>query len=343
MKFLSLLGALSLAMLAANTVPAQAQPQYKLTKTVTLGGAIKWDYLHFDAATDRLYVSHGDVVDVLNGKTGAKIGELRGLPGSHGITVDPASGLVYADSAKNNQAIAFDPKNFKPVATMPVVRDADGMAYDARSRQIFVAGGDGKAITPISTVTQKPAPDIALGGSPEFLVADDAGSLYANINDKNEIVRIDTKTNTVAARWPVTPCESPTGLAIDAKNRLLFSSCHSGVMIVMNADTGKIVASLPIGNGTDAAAFDVTTHQAFSSNADGTLNVIGETSTTAFTEVSIPTAKAARTMAVNPATGRIYLITATVISTTPPAIPGGRIHYVFAPGSVKLLIFDPVK
>ncbi|MDE8348223.1 MAG: YncE family protein [Acidocella sp.] len=343
MKYFSLLGVLALVVSSVPNAPAQTPAPYKLTKTVALGGALKWDYLHFDAATDRLYVSHGDVVDVLNGKTGAKIGELTGLPGSHGIAVDPVSGLVYADSAKNNQAIAFNPRSFKPVATMPVVQDADGMAYDPASKQIFVVGGDGNAITPIDATTKKATADIALGGSPEFLVVDGIGSLYVNINDKNEIVRIDTKTNNIAARWPVAPCESPTGLAMDAKNRLLFASCHSGVMIVMNADTGKIVASLPIGKGTDAAAFDAKTHTAFSSNSDGTLNIIGETSTKNFTDATMLTAKAARTMAVNPATGRVYLITATVTSTTPPATPDGKIHYVFAPGSVKLLIFDPVK
>ena len=343
MKFSGLSAALALAVLAVSALPAQAQSPYKLTKTVTLGGATKWDYLHFDPATDRLYVSHGDMVDVLNGKTGHKIGELRGLPGSHGIAVDPVSGLIYADSAKNSQAIAFNPKSFKPVAAMAVVQDADGMAYDSASKQIFVAGGDGNAITPISTVTKKAVADIALGGSPEFLVVDDAGALYVNINDKNEIVRIDTKTNIITARWPVAPCESPTGLAIDSKNRLLFSSCHSGVMIVMNADTGKIISSLPIGQGTDAAAFDPAIHRAFSSNADGTLNIIDETAAMDFTDRSMPTKKAARTMAVDPATGRIYLITANVTSTTPPKAPGGRIHYDFAPGSVKLLIFDPVK
>ncbi|HQT44293.1 MAG TPA: YncE family protein [Halothiobacillus sp.] len=343
MKFFGLFGAFSLALLALNTLPAQAQSPYKLTKTIALGGAMKWDYLHFDPATDRLYVSHGNVVDVLNGKTGVKISELRGLPGSHGIAVDPISGLIYADSAKNSQAVAFDPKSFKPVATTPVVQDADGMVYDAASKQIFVAGGDGNAVTPISTITKKAAADIALGGSPEFLAVDDAGSLYVNINDKNEIVRIDTKTNTVTARWPVAPCKSPTGLAIDTITRRLFSSCHSGVMVVMNADTGKIISSLPIGQGTDAAAFDPSKKRVFSSNADGTLNIISEASPTSFTDISMPTEKAARTLAVNPASGRIFLVTANVTSTTPPATPGGRIHYEFAPGSVKLLIFDPIK
>ena len=304
---------------------------------------MKWDYLHFDSATDRLYISHGNVVDVMNGKTGARIGELRGLPGSHGIAVDPVSGLIYADSAKNNQAVAFDPKSFKPVATMQVVQDADGMVYDAASKQIFVAGGDGNAVTPISTVTKTAAANIALGGSPEFLAVDGTGSLYVNINDKNEIVRIDTATNTVTARWPLAPCGNPTGLAIDTANHLLFSSCHSGVMIVMNADNGKIISSLPIGQGTDAAAFDPSKKRAFSSNADGTLNVIREISPVSFTDISMPTEKAARTIAVNPTTGRIYLITATVTSTMPPATPGGRIRYEFAPGSVKLLIFDPIK
>ncbi|HQT64329.1 MAG: hypothetical protein B7Z75_04805 [Acidocella sp. 20-57-95] len=326
-----------------GTAEAQAKPPYVLTKTIALGGATKWDYLYFDAPSQRLFISHGDQVQVLNGKTGALIGTLTGLPGSHGIAVDPQTGIIYADSAKNQTVTLFDAKSFKPIKSLPVAEDADGMVYDPASHQIFVVGGDGNAITPVNTKTQKQLPDIALGGTPEFLAADGKGSLYVNINDKNTIVRIDTATNAITATWPTAPCVSPTGLAIDKVHRLLFSSCHSGVMLVMNADTGQVVGTLPIGTGTDAAAYDAVRKRVFSSNADGTLNIITGSAPQNFTDISMATAEGARTLAVDPRTGRIYLVTATVVSKTPPATPGGRPHYEFAPGSVRLLIFDPVK
>jgi DNA-binding beta-propeller fold protein YncE len=279
---------------------------------------------------------------VVNTKTDKLIGEITGLPGSHGIAVDPATGLIYADSAVNRQAIVFNPQTFKPAATVPVVLDADGMAYDAPSKQVYVAGGDGNAVTPISTVTHKAAADIPLGGAPEFLASDGAGSLYVNINDKDEIVRIDTAKNTITARWPTAPCASPTGLAIDPATRRLFASCHSGVAVILDADTGKLAATIPIGKGTDAAAFDPDKNRFFSSNSDGTLTVVAENSADDFSVLAnVKTALGARTMAVDPATGRIFLVTGTVTKIAPPKTPLDHAHYTFAPGSIKLLIFAP--
>jgi DNA-binding beta-propeller fold protein YncE len=341
---LKIAAAAALALRLAVGANAQPAPLYTLTQSIPLPGGLKWDYLHFDAPTARLYISRGTEVAVVNTKTGQLIGAITGLPGSHGIAVDPATGLVYADSALNPRAVAFDPNTFKPVATAPVVLDADGMTYDAPSKQVYVAGGDGNAVTPINTVTHKPAADIPLGGAPEFLASDGAGSLYVNINDKNEIVRIDTATNTITARWPTAPCESPTGLAIDPATRRLFSSCHSGVAVVLDADTGRLVATLPIGKGTDAAAFDPEKKRFFSSNSDGTLTVVAENSADSFSVLAdVKTALGARTMAVDPATGRIFLVTGTVTKTTPPKTPNDHPHYTFAPGSVKLLIFSPAK
>jgi DNA-binding beta-propeller fold protein YncE len=332
------------AALLAQPLAATAAPLYTLDKTVPLPGGVKWDYLHFDSLQGRLYISRGFEITVVDAKADKVIGALPGLPGSHGIAVDPATGLIYADSATNRQAVAFDPKTFKPVAAAPVVLDADGMAYDAPSKQVYVAGGDGNAVTPISTITGKPSADIPLGGAPEFLASDGAGSLYVNINDKDEIVRIDTAKNVITARWPTAPCESPTGLAIDPATRRLFSSCHSGVAVVLDADTGKLIATIPIGKGTDAAAFDPDKKRFFSSNSDGTLTIVAENGPDDFAVLAnMKTALGARTMAVDPATGRIFLVTGTVTKTTPPKTPTDHPHYVFAPGSVKLLIFNPAK
>jgi YVTN family beta-propeller protein len=230
----------------------------------------------------------------------------------------------------------------KVIKTIPALLDADGMAFDPASDQVFIAGGDANAVLAIDTKTNEPVKTIPLGGSPEFLVADGAGSLYVNINDKNEIVRIDTKTNSVVAHWPVAPCDRPTGLAIDTASRRLFSSCENSLMAVVDADSGKVVTSLPIGKGTDAAAFDPQRNLAFSSNRDGTLSVIQENDPNNFTVLQpVKTETGARTMAVDPATGKIFLVTAKVKSAGAPKYAGGPLVYKFVPGTVKALYFVP--
>jgi DNA-binding beta-propeller fold protein YncE len=339
MKIKSLLPALAVTSLLAT--PAAAAPLYHLVKTVPLGGGVKWDYLHFDAPTHRLYISHGTEVTVVNTRGDRVIGELNVQGGSHGIAVAPVTGDIYADSSTQNVAYAFNPKTFAVLATIPVVEDADGMAYDPASKRVFNVGGDGNGVTPIDPATNKAAPTIALGGAPEFLGADGAGSLYVNINDKNELVRIDTATDQITARWPTTGCVEPTGLAIDPAKRLIFSSCHSGVMDVFNADTGAVVATLPIDKGTDSAAFDPKRHRAFSANSVGTISVISDVGATPVLLGTVKTAPGARTMAVDPANGYIYTVTATVTKVTPATSPNGHPHFTFAPGSLKLLVYAP--
>jgi 4-phytase/acid phosphatase len=331
-----------IALALAAPAFAQTEPLYHLEQTIPLGGGIKWDYLHFDAPSNRLYISHGDEVTVVDAAAGNIIGQLANLPGSHGIAVDPATGLVYADSADNSVVEAFDPKTLQPVASAKVLLDADGVSYDPFSRQIFVSGGDGDGLTPVSTITGKSAATIALGSSPEFHVADGAGSLYVALVDANQIARIDTKTDRIIARWPVAPCAHPKGMAIDPATRRVFASCASGVAVVLDADSGKLVATLPIGKGNDAAAFDPARERFFASNGDGTLTVVAENGPDDFKVLAnMPAAPGARTMALDPATGRVFLVTATVTKTIPPATPADHPHYEFAPGSLKLLVFAP--
>jgi DNA-binding beta-propeller fold protein YncE len=338
--FVAAAAAFAVAMAAGQ--PALAQDLYKLTAFIPLGGGIKWDYLHFDPPSDRLYISHGDEVTVVNGKTGRPVGELSNLAGSHGITVDPATGLVYADSADRGLLVTFNPITLQPVSTAPVLLDADGVSYDPASKQVFVSGGDGNGFTPVNTVTGKAAPKIDLGSSPEFHVTDGAGSLYVDLVDANEIARIDTATDKIIARWPVAPCEHPKGLAIDPKTRRLFASCASGVAVVMDADSGRVIATLPIGLGTDAARFDPAQNWFLSANGEGTLTVVAEESRNHFVELgTVKTAPGARTLAVDPRTGRVYEVTARVTKTIPPAGPGDHPHYTFAPGTFSLMIYDP--
>lgn len=317
-----------------------ATPLYHLVDTVPLGDPAHWDYLHFDVPSQRLYVSHATEVTVVDTRSDKVLGQLDVTAGSHGVAVDPASGIVWADSAARRLAIAFDPRSLKPIASVKVVLDADGMAYDPFSKQIFNSGGDGNALTPIDPATRRARPDIALGGSPEFFAADGAGRLFVNIVDQNRIVEIDTATDKILASYPTAPCLEPTGMAIDTAKKIIFSSCHSGVMLAMNED-GKILAMLPIGKGTDAAAFDPVRQLAFSANGTGTLTVISDAGASPREIGVVKTPLGARTLAVDPGTGRIYLVTATVIASTPATGPTGHPHYRFAPGSLKLFVYAP--
>ncbi|MCB5943470.1 YncE family protein [Acidocella sp. KAb 2-4] len=338
MKFRTAIAALLL--ISAFTAPAAAAPLYHLAREVQLAGPVRWDYLRLDAATHRLFISHGPVVTVLDARSLKVVGALNVGSGSHGIAIDPVSGTIYADSGDKAEVIAFNPRTFAPIATIPVVRDADGMQYDPASKRIYVVGGDGQGITGIDPAENKALPTVALGGTPEFFAPDGKGALYIAINDKNEIARFDTATNTITARWPTTGCAAPTGLAVDPVKRLVFTSCRSGVMDVLNADTGAVVAVLPIGKGTDAAAFDPARSRAFSSNGVGSLSVIGDSAAPVLLG-TVPTQPGARTLAVDPASGDVYTVTAKVTGMKPPQGPAGRPYFTFAPDSLELLVYAP--
>jgi DNA-binding beta-propeller fold protein YncE len=344
-RLLALASVVALSLAGLTQISAAASPPlYTLTKTIPIGGGIKWDYLDFDPASDSVFISHGTELTVLDAKTGNVIGNVTGLNGSHGIAIDPLTGFGFADSGKSKTTSIFDLKTLKTIKVIPALLDADGMAFDPSTHQVFVAGGDANAVLPVDTATNKPGKSIALGGAPEFLVTDGDGALYVNINDKNEIVKVDTKTDTIVARWHLASCVGPTGLAIDVASQRLFSSCENATMVIVDAENGKILASLPIGKGTDAAAFDPQRKLAFSSNRDGSLSVIRETNPNDFSVVEdIKTEPGARTIALDSKTGRIFLVTAVVQSIGAPKRVGGAPSYKFVPGSAKVLIYDPTR
>src|SRR5579872_2894469 len=268
---------LTILLSAAAAQAADTAPAYHVAKTVALGAPDRWDYVVFDSGSGRVYVSHGDRVTVVDGKSGAILGQIEGMPGgTHGIGISAANGKGYTDDGKAGQAVAFDLKSFKTGARIPAKDDADGIAFDPTSGHIFVVDGDSAALTVIDPKTDAVIATIATGGGLEYAVAGDNGKLYVNGADKKEILRIDTATNRVDAHWPVPGCESPHGLAIDKTAHRLFPTCLNAVMNVVDTDSGKVVASLPIGQGTDGAAFDPKRKLIFSANYDGTLSVIRE-------------------------------------------------------------------
>jgi hypothetical protein len=334
--------ALLLAAFLSGTAAGAAAPLYRLAETIPLGGDVKWDYLYLDPVTGHLLISHDSEVTAVDVDAGRIAGRLTGLQGSHGIAIDPLTGLGYADSGKTATVSIFDPRSLRILRTIPALEDADGMAFDAASNQVFIAGGDAQAVLAIDAAGNRHPRLIPLAGSPEFLVVDGDGDLFVNIHDKNQVVKIDTARDVITARWDVPGCAGPTGLAVDPHNERLFSTCRNGRMAVLDTGSGKLIALLPIGAGTDAARFDPRTHLIFSSNRDGSLTVIHELDGRHFQVLpAVETALGARTMEIDPKNGDVFLVTADVLGLSPSDVPGQPPRYEFRPGSCKLLVYQP--
>ena len=337
------------AAFVAFVLPAQAAPQadapsYKITKTVALGAPDRWDYVVFDPVLNRVYVSHSEKVTVVDGTSGAIVGTIDGITGTtHGIASVHALGKGYTDDGKAGIAVSFDLKTLKVLKQIKAEPDADGIVFDQSSGHILVIDGDSGKVTVIDPKTDTVVATVDGGGGLEFGVSGENGKFYVDGAEKGEIVRIDTATNKADAHWPMPGCAKPHGIAIDRQHHVLFSSCANKIMTIVNAETGAVLASLPIGEGSDFAEFDPGRGLAFSSNRDGTLSIIAEKSPTSF--VALPAAVTqlgARTMAIDPKTGRIYLVTADM-TLNPPATPADtRPHYSVKPGTVRLIFLDPM-
>jgi DNA-binding beta-propeller fold protein YncE len=326
--------------MSAPTARAQPEPAYRLTKAVPLGAPDRWDYVVFDPGSHRVYVAHGDRVAVVDGRDGTVLGVVDGIPGgTHGIAISAATGKGYTDDGKAGVAVAFDLQTLKVKSRIPVDADADAIVLDAVTGHVFVIEGDPAKIAVIDPRTDVVIAKIDGGGKLEYAVSDDRGSVYVNGEANREILRVNTRTNAVDAHWPIPGCASPHGLAIDTAAHRLFSSCVNGVLVVVDSDTGATIATVPIGKGSDAAAFDPRRNIAFSSNgSDGTVSVIHEKDAATFVPAApLTTAVSGRTMAIDPETGRLFIAAADVdASSTPGGRPRPR------PGSLKLLFLDPV-
>jgi YVTN family beta-propeller protein len=347
LKAISKIGIAALSVSAghAASTAAVTAPEYQVTHTVALGAPDRWDYVVFDPSSKRVFVAHGDEVTVVDGRKGDVLGHIKGFPGgTHGIALVGAVGRGYTDDGQKGEAGAFDLSTLKVGKRVKAAEDADAMAFDEVSGHVFVINGDMGTITVIDPKEDKAVATITVGGKLEYAVPDGSGHLYVNGAGKKEVLSIDTRTNQVQARWPVPECTSPHGLAIDASTHRLFVSCVNNVLTVVNTDNGAVVAQLPIGSGTDAAAFDPKRKLIFSSNGrDGTLSIIQERDPQTFVSLgTVKTTVSARTMGIDPDTGRLYLAAADVEATPADATkPGGRPKIV--PGSLKLLFLDPAR
>ncbi len=332
-------------LIASATAGIAQTPTYKVTNKVALGSPDRWDYLVYDQPSHRLYVAHGDRVAVLDGRTGKVIGNVEGMPGgTHGIGIVTSMGKGYTDDGKAGQAAVFDLSTLKVQKRIKAEDDADGIAFDKRSGHIFVVDGDSKVLTVIEPKTDTVITTINAGGGLEYAVSGENGKLYVDGADNKEIIRIDTVTNAVDARWNMPDCTSPHGLAIDPTTHRLFASCANAVLTVVNADTGAVIATLPIGQGTDGAAFDPKRKLIFSSNNDGTLSVFHEDSPLVFKPLgSIHTGVTGKNMTIDPDSGRLFVAVADIDPKAPvPPGPNGRPGRPKPlPGSLKILFLDP--
>jgi len=302
---------LLLALALPLTAHAADAPKYHILRHMTVGGDGGWDYLTFDPAGHRLFIARSTRVMVVDVASGQLSAEIVNTPGVHGVALVPDAGQGYASNGRESTVTVFDLKDLHEIARIKVGDAPDAIVYDPISKRVFTFNAKSKDTTAIDVATGKVAGTIPLGGKPEFSVSDGKGHMYVNNEDKSEIVEFDPQALKETHRWKLTGCESPSGLAMDRKNRRLFAGCDNKKMAVMNADTGAVITTLAIGAGVDANAFDPETMLAFSSNGEGNLTVVHEDSPDKFTVVeTVPTEKGARTMALDPETHKVYLVTA---------------------------------
>ena len=280
-------------------------------KTSKLGGDGGWDYIPLDRTSNRLYISRSTHVIVINPESGETVGDIPDTPGVHGIALAPEFGRGFVSNGRDGTVSVFDQASLKVLSKIKVGENPDAILYDPASKRVFTFNGRSHDATAIDAAKGTVVGTIKLDGKPEFAVSDEKGEIFVNIEDKSELLAIDPAKLEVKSRWPLAPCEEPTGLAIDRKHRRLFSGCSNKLMAILDADSGKLVSTLPIGDGVDATAFDPETGLAFASCGEGVLTVMHEDSANKFSVTeNVPTERGARTMTLDPAKHQIFLVTA---------------------------------
>jgi len=323
---------------ATQAVP----PTYQLITEIPIGGDVaSWDYLSEDLEARRLYVTNGTRVVVINLEDNTVVGEIPDLPGVHGFAVAPGLGRGFASDGRENKVAVVDLNTLKVLTRVDTGDNPDGILYVPGFDEVYAFNGRGHSATVIAAATGEVVATIPLSGKPEFAVFDpQAKRIYNNIEDQNEIAVIDAVTHEVVASWPIAPGEAASGLAIDLEHHRLFAVCENDIMVMLDSQTGEVVATVPIGSGTDAARFDPGTQLAFSSNGEGTVTIAHEVSPSQLTVVqTLETASSARTMTLDPTTHRIYLSAADFGEAPPPDSTGARRRAPMVPGSFRVLVY----
>jgi YVTN family beta-propeller protein len=315
---------------------------YKVNGRIPLGGEGGWDYLFADSANGQLYVSHGTQVEVVDLASEKPVAKITGMKRIHGIAVANDLNRGYISDGGDDVVLIFDLKSNAVLQKVPAGKNPDGILYDPYSRRVFAFNGRSNDVTAIDAASGKVAGTIALDGKPEFPVSDGKGNVYANIEDKSEIVQLDPQTLKVKKTWPLSPCEEPSGLAIDLEARRLFSVCSNNKMAVVNADSGQVIATVAIGDGPDAAAYDPGSKLVFSSNGSGTLTVVGQSSPDKYSVLeNVPTERSARTMTLDTKTHKIYLSAAQLGATPEATADNPHPRPKIVPDSFHILVVSP--
>ena len=318
----------------------RADGPYHFIKEIPVGGEGGWDYCSVDSPAQRLYVSHGSKVVVIDLAKDQVVGEITNTPGVHGLAPAPDLGLGVTSNGRENKAGIVDLKTLQTLSKVDTGQNPDGMLYEPGQREFYTFNGRGQSATVIDAKSAKVVATIPLGGKPEFAQADpQAGRVYDNLEDKSEVAVMDTKSHQVVTNWPIAPGEEASGMAIDLKNHRLFLGCHNEKMVMMDSTSGKVITSVPIGQGVDANAFDPGTMLAFASCGDGTTTIAHEDTPDKLTVVqTLETQRGSRTMTIDPKTHKIYLAAAKF-----EAPAEGQRRGRMVPDSFKILVYGMEK
>jgi YVTN family beta-propeller protein len=321
-------------------VPTQlsAQQPYKVIDRWKIGGDGGWDDLRVDSPAHRLYVTHGARVDVLDTQTGKSVGAITGLHGTHSVALDNAGKFGYISDGGGNAVVVFDRVTLATVATIPAGQNPDGIVFEPATQTVWAFNGRSNTVSVIDAATRKVTATIPLPGKPEFPAVDGKGTVFDNIEDKNEIVRLDAHTNKLTAEWPLTGCDGPSGLALDVRGHRLFPVCDGKKMGVIDSKTGKVLATPAIGDGPDGAGWDAAHKLAFASCGEGILSIIDAAAPGYPTIENLPTQRSARTMTYDSAADRIYLVAAEFGPRPDPTPENPRPRPPIIPGSFTVLV-----
>jgi DNA-binding beta-propeller fold protein YncE len=335
-----------LGVLGVLAFAASAKGGYHLLKKYTFGAAEGstreyFDYITVDSSARRVYLSHGTEVKVIDADSGALVGNITGLKQDHGVALAHEFGRGFISDGGEGKVVIFDLKTLKPIGDAKADKDADCVIYDPASKRVFVMNGDPHSSTVIDAKTGAAAGTIDLGGGPEFAVADGKGTVYVNLEDKNEVVAIDSGTLKIKSRWPVAPAGGPTALALDQEHRRLFSAGREPQMlVVMDADNGHVIQSFPISAGVDAAAYDPETGLLFASTREGMIHVFHEDSPDKFSEVeTVKTEFGAKTMGLDTKTHHLFVDTADFSAPANPTPGQPQPRRTAVPGTFRALVY----
>jgi YVTN family beta-propeller protein len=333
-------GVLGASLVFAALTPSAsfAQNSYSVQARWPIGGEGGWDYLAFDAPMHHLYVTHGTRMEVLDTGSGKVVGSISGMKGLHGVALDDAGKFGYISDGGANSVVMFDRASLQTVATIPAGTNPDGIAFEPVTKTVWAFNGRSHDVSVIDTAQRKVIATIVLPGKPEFPQADGKGVVFDNIEDKNEIVRLDASQKKITATWPLNDCDSPSGMAIDTAGRRLFSVCDGKKMAVTDANTGKTLANPAIGDSPDAAGYDAKHNLAFSSNGGGTLTIVDANGDKYPVLQELATQRGARTMALDDSSGRIYLVTAELGPRPAATAENPRPRPAIVPGSFTVLV-----